>query len=312
MDPRPLERDARPAFTRRDLIAGAAAGAAALGLALATGGPRVARATGVPGPARAAAETPPAPKGKLKQSICRWCHGKLSLDDLARNAAEMGYASIELIGPGDWPVVKKYGLTCAMTSGAGSIARGLNRVENHERCLADFRRNIEVAAEAGLPNVICFSGNREGLPDDVGIENCVRCLKQIVGFAEEKKVTICMELLNSKVDHKDYQCDHTAWGVEVAKRVGSPRFKLLYDVYHMQIMEGDIIRTIRASHEYIGHYHTGGNPGRNEIDGTQEIHYPAVMRAIAATGFDGYVGQEFVPKGDSLASLKQAFEICDV
>lgn len=268
--------------------------------------------TPLPGAIAACPEEPAPRGGRIRQSICRWCHSKLSLDELAKAAADMGYQSIELIGPADWPVVKKYGLTCAMTSGAGTIGSGLNRKENHERCLAEFRKNIPLAAEAGLPNVICFSGNRAGMPDDVAIESCVAALKEVVGLAEERKVTICMELLNSKVDHADYQCDRSWFGVEVAKRVSSPRFKLLYDIYHMQIMEGDLIRTIRKNIEYIGHFHTGGNPGRNEIDDSQEIHYPAVLRAIAETGYAGYVAQEFVPKGDSLVSLRQAFKICDV
>ncbi len=250
-------------------------------------------------------------KGRIKQSVCRWCYPQLSLEDLCAVAAKMGFKSVELLRPTDFPTLKKYGLVCAMTSTHG-LTKGLNRKEHHAKCLAAIRESIEAAAEAGFPNVITFPGNREGMPDDVGLENCLIALKKIVGWAEKKKVTICMELLNSKVDHPDYMCDHTAWGVELCKRVGSERFKLLYDIYHMQIMEGDIIRTIRTNHEYIAHFHTGGNPGRHEIDDTQELNYGAIMRAIADLGFDGYVGQEFIPTRDPLESLAQAARICDV
>ncbi|HUT11256.1 MAG TPA: TIM barrel protein, partial [Thermoguttaceae bacterium] len=210
--------------------------------------------------------------------------------------------------------VKKYGLTCAMASGAGmGISRGFNRVELHDELVASYEELIPQAADAGLPNVICFSGNRAGLDDEQGIENCALGLKRLMKLAEAKKVNVVMELLNSKVNHKDYQCDHTAWGVEVCKRVGSERCKLLYDVYHLQIMEGDLISTITQNIEYIAHFHTGGVPGRAEIDDTQEINYPAVMRAIAETDYQGFVGQEFVPKGpDPLESLRQAVQICDV
>ncbi len=208
-------------------------------------------------------------------------------------------------------MLKKYGLICAMVS-THRLTGGLNHPENHAQCLASIREAIDAAAEAGFPNVITFSGNRAGMPDDVGLENCATALKQIVGYAEKKKVTICMELLNSKVNHKDYMCDHSAWGVELCQRVGSERFKLLYDIYHMQIMEGDIIRTIQQHHECFGHYHTGGNPGRHEIDETQELNYGAIMRAIAETGYQGYVGQEFIPTRDPLTSLAEAVKICDV
>jgi hydroxypyruvate isomerase len=207
--------------------------------------------------------------------------------------------------------MKEFGLVGTCTPAVG-IGKGMNRKENHEGCLAAMRKAIEQTAEAGFPNVITMSGNREGLSDEEGAKNCVEGLKQIAGFAEEKKVTLVMELLNSKRDHKDYQCDHTAWGVEVVKKVGSPRVKLLYDIYHMQIMEGDVIATLKANLQYIGHIHTGGVPGRNEIDDTQELYYPAIMRAIADSKYDGYVAHEFVPKRDPLTSLKQAVAICDV
>ncbi|MBI4607108.1 MAG: TIM barrel protein [Planctomycetes bacterium] len=263
--------------------------------------------------ALASGEDKPEPKGRIRQSVCKWCYNKfnISVEELARNAAAIGLKSVELIGPDDWPAIRKHGLICAMAP-SHPLHKGLSHVEEHDECLALIRKSVEAAAEAGFPNVITFSGNRRGLPDDAGIENCVKALKSVMGFVESKKVTLCMELLNSKVDHKDYQCDKTAWGVEVVKRVDSPRFKLLYDIYHMQIMEGDVIRTIRENHPYIGHYHTGGNPGRNEIDETQELNYAAILRAIAETGYQGYVGQEFIPTRDPMTSLRQAYRICDV
>jgi hydroxypyruvate isomerase len=301
----PTSRDHSPTasrgLSRRALLAGAAAG----GLAAAAG-------IGLPAPARAAPDEakPAGKKGKFHQSVCQWCY-KTSIPDLAKHSAAMGLKSVELIGPEHWDTVKQHGLICAMVP-THPIPKGLNDKANHDECLAKIRERLELTAAAGFPNVICFSGNRAGIPDDVGIENCVLALKKIAGLAEEKKVNICMELLNSKVDHKDYMCDRTPWGVEVVKRVGSPRFKLLYDIYHMQIMEGDVIRTIKDYHQYIGHYHTGGNPGRHEIDDTQELNYPAVMRAIAETGYDGYIGQEFIPTRDEMTSLRQAYQICDI
>jgi hydroxypyruvate isomerase len=253
-------------------------------------------------------------KGRIHHSVSAWCFKKYSLDDLCKASKAIGIESVELLGPKDWPTVKKYGLTCAMANGAGmGIANGFNRVENHNKLVADFEKLIPMAADAGLPNVICMSGNRKGLDDEEGIENCARGVKRLMKLCEEKKVNLVMELLNSKVNHKDYQCDHTAWGVKLCKKVGSPRFKLLYDIYHMQIMEGDLIATIKENIEYIAHFHTGGVPGRGEIDETQEIYYPAVMRAIAESGYQGFVGQEFVPKRpDQLGSLRQAIQICDV
>ena len=258
------------------------------------------------------ADEPAKMKGNIKQSVCRWCYGKIPLEKLAAEAAKIGYKSIELLRPEEYKVIKPLGLTCAMLNGTGSIDNCLNRKENHERCEKELRQAIEFAAAEGLPSVICFSGNRKGMADDEGLANCLAGLKRIVGFAEEKKVTICMELLNSKRDHKDYLCDRTSWGVELAKKVGSPRFQLLYDIYHMQIMEGDVIATIRANKEYIGHYHTGGVPGRHEIDETQELNYSAIVKAIVDTGYQGYLGQEFIPAREPLGSLAQAFRICDV
>jgi hydroxypyruvate isomerase len=261
--------------------------------------------------AEAGAAEPAKSKGNIKQSICRWCYGNIPLDKLAAKAAEMGYRSIELLSPDEYNVVKQHGLTCAMIR-CNSIADGLNRKENHKRIEQELRGNIEFAAANGLPNVICMSGNRRGMSDEEGLANCVAGLKRVVAFAEAKKVTICMEGLNSRVDHKDYMYDYTKWGVTLAKQVGSPRFRLLYDIYHMQIMEGDVIRTIRDNKEYIAHYHTGGVPGRHEIDDTQELQYAAVVRAILDTGYEGYLGQEFIPVRDPFASLAQAFRICDV
>lgn len=225
----------------------------------------------------------------------------------------MGLRSVELLTVADFPILKKHDLVCAMVSGVpGGITEGLNRIENHDKIAEFFEHTIPQVAKAGFPNIICFSGNRRGMDDEQGLENCARGLKKMVGVAEKHNVNICMELLNSKVNHADYMCDKTAWGVELCKRVGSERFKLLYDIYHMQIMEGDVIRTIRQNHAYIAHYHTGGVPGRNEIDESQELFYPAIMRAIAETGFKGYVAQEFIPKRDPLTSLKQGVLICDV
>jgi hydroxypyruvate isomerase len=252
-----------------------------------------------------------ATKGRIKQSVSRWCYGKWSLDELCEASKKLGLEAIDLLGPKDFPTVKKHGLVASMV-GSHSLTNGLADRKFHDECLAKLREAIDATADAGFPNVISFSGNRRGIPDDVGIENAAEALKKIVGHAEKKKITICLEYLNSKVNHKDYMLDNMAWGVEVCKRVGSERVKILYDIYHAQIMEGDIIRTIRTYKDYIGHYHTGGNPGRNEIDESQELYYPAIMQAIAETGFQGYVAHEFVPKHDPLAALKYAARICDV
>ena len=252
-----------------------------------------------------------ATKGRIHQSVSRWCYGKWSLDQLCQVSKKLGLEAIDLLGPGEFATVKKYGLAVSMVN-SHSLTNGLADKKFHDQCLAKLRQAIDATAEAGFPNVISFSGNRRGIPDDVGIENAVEALKKIAGHAEKKKITICLEYLNSKVNHKDYMLDNMAWGAEVCKRVGSERVKVLYDIYHAQIMEGDIIRTIRTYKDYIGHYHTGGNPGRNEIDDTQELYYPAIMKAIAETGFKGYVAHEFVPKGDPLAALTYAARICDV
>ena len=250
--------------------------------------------------------------GRLKQSACRWCYAKIPLDDLCVAAKRIGLLSVELLGEKEWDVPAKHGLTCAMANGPSTIPVGFNRPDQHERLVAESERLLPLVAAARLPNMIVFSGNRGGMSDGEGLENCVRGLQRITPTAERLGVTVCMELLNSKVDHKDYMCDHTAWGVELVKRVGSPRFKLLYDIYHMQIMEGDVIRTIRDNLAHIAHFHTGGVPGRNEIDESQELHYPAVMRAIADLGYTGFVGQEFIPTREPLESLAQGRGICDV
>ncbi len=253
-----------------------------------------------------------AAKGRIKQGLARWCYGKIPIDDLAKAAAGLGIKGMDLVNSEDWPVLKKHGLVCSMASGGGTIGEGLNRKENHDKIEREFQANIPKAAAAGFPNVITFSGNRRGLSDQEGMDSCVEGLNRVKAIAEKHEVTICLELLNSKVDHKDYQCDHTAWGVEVVKRVNSPRVKLLYDIYHMQIMEGDIIRTIRQNAAWIGHYHTGGVPGRHELDASQELNWPAIVRAIADAGFKGYLAHEFVPTRDPLTSLKEAVELCAV
>lgn len=257
-------------------------------------------------------------KGRVNHSVCKWCYGDIPLEEFCVAAKEIGLTSVELLQPPDMPTLRKHGLTCAMVSnptidGLGGISRAFNRVEHHDKLLEAYEHQIKATAELGLQNVICFSGNRDGLDDEKGLENCAIGLKRLMPIAERHKVVVVMELLNSKVDHRDYQCDHTAWGVELCKRVGSENFKLLYDIYHMQIMEGDLIATINRSKDYIAHYHTGGVPGRNEIDETQEIYYPAVMKAILDTGFKGFVAQEFIPKRpDKIASLKQGVHICDI
>ncbi|MHC4398401.1 MAG: hydroxypyruvate isomerase family protein [Planctomycetota bacterium] len=286
--------------SRRTALLGLATGAAA-----ATGATigRSARAGEAGGPL----------EGNVNHSVCRWCYSRIPLETLCRECRRIGIKSIELVGPKEWPTLKKYGLTCAMSTGGLGIAKGFNRLENHDRLVAGYEDLVPQAAAAGVPSVICMSGNRQGMDDDEGLKNCLTGVKRVVSLFEKHKVNLVMELLNSKVDHADYMCDHTSWGAELCKTVGSERFKLLYDVYHMQIMEGDIIRTIRQSADCIGHYHTGGNPGRNEIDETQEIYYPAVMRAIVETEFRGFVAQEFKPTWENpIEALEKCVRICDV
>ncbi len=252
-------------------------------------------------------------KGNVNHSACRWCYSKIDFEVLCKAAKEIGLTSIELTGPDEWPILKKYGLTSAMPWGAGKgITEGFNDLKLHDELIESFEAVFPKVAAAGLDKIICFSGNRHGMDDEQGMKNCAIGLKRLMKSAEKHKVTMSMELLNSKVDHADYMADHTNWGVELCKMVGSERFKLLYDIYHMQIMEGDVIRTIRDNHAYINHYHTGGVPGRNEIDDTQELNYPSIVKAILATGYKGYIGQEFIPKRDPLTSLKEGVVICDV
>jgi len=282
-------------LTRRQALATLGAAAAATTLSPHTGEARLPRSA-----------------SRLKQSVSRWCYGRIPLDDLCEASKGIGYRSVELLSEKEWAVPKKHGLECAMANGFGTIPVGFNRPDNHDKLVADAERMIPLVAAAGVPNIVVFSGNRAGLSDGEGIANCITGLKRVTPTAERHNVTLCLEMLNSKVDHKDYQADHTAWAVQVVQGVSSPRLKLLYDIYHMQIMDGDVIATIRANAGHIAHFHTGGVPGRAEIDDTQELNYRRVMQAIADLGFTGFVGQEFVPKRDPLTSLKQAFEICDV
>ena len=253
-------------------------------------------------------------KGNINHSVCHWCFNSLSLEELCVAAKEMGITGIDLIGPKGWPVLKKHGLESAMCNGAEiSLTEGWNDPKYHATLIKNYTDMIPRVAKAGYRNLICFSGNRNGMDDATGLKNCAEGLKKVLPLAEKHKVVLVMELLNSKVNHKDYQCDHTAWGAELCEAVGSDKFKLLYDIYHMQIMEGDVIATIRKYHPYISHYHTGGVPGRNEIDESQELYYPAIMKAIADTGFKGFVAQEFIPsRPDKIASLKQGIQICDI
>jgi hydroxypyruvate isomerase len=266
----------------------------------------------------------PASSAPIRQSVCKWCFPKIELPVFAAAAKEMGLESVELLNPTDFPTLKQYGLHCAMVNfptgktpagvTVGGIPKAFNRLEHHDTLVDIYTQRIGEAADAGFDNVICFSGNREKMDDQQGLENCATGLKRLLAVAEKRGVTLVMELLNSKVNHKDYMCDHTAWGVELVKRVGSERFKLLYDIYHMQIMEGDVIATIKANHAYIAHYHTAGNPGRNEFEpeDPQELNYPAIVRAIKSTGYKGFLGQEFLPKRDALTSLRAAVKLCAV
>ena len=253
-------------------------------------------------------------KGNINHSVSRWCFDSLDLETLCIEAKKMGITGIDLVGPEAWPKLKKYNLVSTMCNGAElNLVDGFNDIQFHEKLIQRYTKMIPRVADAGYKNLICFSGNRRGKSDEEGWTNCVIGLQKLIPLAEKHNVTLVMELLNSKIDHKDYQCDRTAWGVELVKRINSSNFKLLYDIYHMQIDEGDVIRTIKDNIQYIAHFHTAGVPGRNEIDGTQELNYPAIMKAIATTGFKGFVGQEFVPKNpDKLASLRQAIIICDI
>ena len=252
-------------------------------------------------------------KSNIRQSVSRWCYQKIPLEKLCAYAAEIGLKAVDLLNPDEFEVPSRYGLVCSMGyGGGGEIRSAMNRVENHAKIEEGFRKYIPLAAKAGVPNVITFSGNRNGMSDEEGAKNTIAGLNRVKKIAEDHGVTICIELLNSKVDHLDYMCDHSAWGVQVVQAVNSPRVKLLFDIYHMQIMEGDLVRSIQKNIDWIAHFHTGGVPGRHELDATQEVQWDGVMRGIAATNFRGYVAHEFVPTRDPLTSLRQAADLCDI
>ena len=254
-------------------------------------------------------------KNNINHSVCQWTYNFISLEELCKVVKDIGFNAIDLVAPKEWPILQKYGIYSSMCyhGGKTSLTEGFNDKQYHDQLVKDYTDVIPLMVKAGYKSVICFSGNRRGMDDETGMKNCAEGLKRILPLAEKNGITIQMELLNSKVNHKDYMCDRTAWGVALAKMLNSPNFKLLYDIYHMQIDEGDVIRTIQDNHQYFGHYHTGGNPGRHEIDDSQELYYPAIMKAIIATGYKGYVAQEFMPaKADKIASLREAINICDV
>src|ERR1700676_2596830 len=260
-----------------------------------------------------AQDVPVKRKGQIRQSVSRWCYKQIALEERGAYPAQIGLKGIYLLNPEEDEIPGRHGLVCSMGyAGGGEIVSAMNRVENHARIEEGFRKYIPLAAKAGVPNVITFSGNRAGMSDEEGARNTIAGLNRVKKIAEDNGVVICMELLNSKVNHKDYMCDHTAWGVQVVQAVNSPHVKLLYDIYHMQIMEGDLIATIQANIQWLAHFHTGGVPGRHELDGTQEVQWDGVMRGIAATSFQGYVAHEFVPTRDPLTSLRQAVDLCDV
>ncbi|MFM9181205.1 MAG: hydroxypyruvate isomerase family protein [Phycisphaerales bacterium] len=248
---------------------------------------------------------------RLRQSVCAWCFGGMTLDELCALAKRIGIGAIDLLNEDQWRVPAQHGLTCAVANGPGGITKGWNRTEQHDALVKRSEELIPKVAAARIPQMIVFSGNRDGMKDDEGMRHCAAGLKRIMPLAEKAGVTVIMELLNSRVDHGDYMCDRTAWGVELCKQVGSDRFRLLYDIYHMQIMEGDVIRTIETSHPWIAHYHTAGNPGRSNLDDTQELNYRGICRAIRQTGFDGWLAQEFMPRGDAATALEAAFRSCD-
>ncbi|MGV3528953.1 MAG: hydroxypyruvate isomerase family protein [Flavisolibacter sp.] len=255
--------------------------------------------------------------GRVNHSVCRWTYDFLSLEELCKTVKQIGFSAIDLVGPKEWNILKSHGIYSSMCNGAEiSLTEGWNHKQYHATLIKNYTDHINYVADAGYKNLICFSGNRKGMDDETGLQNCVEGLQKIMPLAEKRGVIVQMELFNSKVNHPDYMCDKSAWGIELCKRLGSPNFKLLYDIYHMQINEGDVIRTITDHHQYFGHYHTAGVPGRHEIDETQELYYPAIMRAIVQTGFDGYVAQEFIPTGktteEKVAALKKAVATCDV
>jgi hydroxypyruvate isomerase len=253
-------------------------------------------------------------KGNINHGVCAWSMRPLTLEELCANIKKVGVNAIDLIGPKNWEMLKKYDIHCSMCNGAElGIPDGFNDPKFHDQLEKNYTEVIPLVAKAGYKNLIAFSGNRRGMDDETGLKNCEAGIKRILSLAEKQGVIITMELLNSRVDHKDYMCDKSAWGIELCKRISSENFKLLFDIYHMQIDEGDIIRTIRNNHQYFGHYHTAGNPGRNDLDDKQEINYPPIMQAIADSGFKGYVSHEFLPKGeDKIAALGHAVQVCDV
>ncbi|HEY1109029.1 MAG TPA: TIM barrel protein [Opitutaceae bacterium] len=305
-----------PLITRRSALR------LGLGAALATAATAGAAEGGKKKATAPAAPAPTPSTGPIRQSVCKWCFKDIPLEAFCAAAKEMGLESVELMNPEDFATLKKHGLHCAMVSNptgktpqgvnVGPIRKAFNRIEYHDTLVGIYEKRIAEVAAAGYENLICFSGDREGMADEKGLENCAVGLKRLMATAEKHKVTLVMELLNSKVNHKDYMCDRTPWGVELCKRVGSERFKLLYDIYHMQIMEGDVIRTIKESYPYIAHYHTAGNPGRAEFEpqDIQELNYPAIVSAIKSTGYKGFLGQEFIPKRDALTSLRAAVKLC--
>ncbi|HZL37080.1 MAG TPA: TIM barrel protein [Tepidisphaeraceae bacterium] len=295
-----------PRVSRRAALLGAAAGAAALA------SPAFAAPSSLAPP-----DGPASRNGRISQSLVQWCYAKYwPEEEMAKVAKGLGCTSVELIDPKHWDMLKKHGLTCAI-AGSHGFTQGMNNPKYQPQCLAILRERIGQCADAGVPNVITFTGMREDIPSDVGMDNCVKGYKQIVGYAEQKGVTICLEMLNSRVHefmkgHPGYQGDHTDYCIELIKRVGSPRLKLLFDIYHVQIMDGDVISRIRQHKDYIGHVHTAGNPGRKELDNTQEINYPPIMRALLDVGYKGHVGQEFIPTRDPLQGLREAVRVCDV
>jgi hydroxypyruvate isomerase len=292
-------------FNRRSAIKGMLASTAALSI------PLDLSAFGLP---KESIKTELKLNGNINHSVARWCFDSLDLETLCIEVKKIGITGIDLVGPKDWPILKKYDLVSTMCNGAElNLVDGFNDTQFHEKLIQRYTEMIPKVAKAGYQNLICFSGSRRGKSDEEGWNNCVIGVQKLISLAEKHNVTLVMELLNSKIDHKDYQCDRTAWGVELAKRINSTHFKLLYDIYHMQIDEGDVIRTINDNIQYIAHFHTAGVPGRHEIDDKQELNYPAIMRAIAAKGFKGFVGQEFIPTNpNKLASLQQAITICDI
>ncbi|QDT02855.1 Hydroxypyruvate isomerase [Rubripirellula lacrimiformis] len=300
--PLPKNQNKSSVISRRGLMTAAAAATGAV----ATGA--VANAQEAK---QAAAGAVDAKQGRLNQSVCKWCFPKMSLEDLAKEAAAMGMVGIDLLDPPDFPTLKKHGLVCTMVQ-SHPLSDGLCDTQFHDMCIEKINAAVEATSAEGWKNVIVFSGNARGIDREKGMKNCVDALRKVVPVAEKAGVTLQMELLNSKVNHADYMCDNSQWGVELVKRVGSDHFKLLYDIYHMQIMEGDIIRTIQQNHQYYGHYHTAGNPGRHELDDTQELLYPPIAKAIADTGYQGYFAHEFLPVRDPIAGLRDAVAQCIV